>query len=1728
MQTTGIIGLIRNSKLTPFITGGLVVLLIVTPFQYPLKALTSGPSQPEAQGFQQAGTDQWVDPFTGNFTYNIDLLEIGGYPINLSYSSGVNMEQEASLVGLGWKLNVGAIHRNKRGLPDDFKGDPLQKKYNVKPNITVGGTVGLGDIEIAGAELDWFDMYAGYDLKVQHNNYTGASIGASFSVNQTVSSSMASENLSFTGSRGISISTSSNDGMSLQPTISAGTKYGGLDNSNIGLKVGYGLKYNSRAGLQQRSFTSSTDLSYSYEVNDKKEAKLSITDGLSFMGHNKLFNDNTYTPQLTLPYQNESYNFSIKIGGKSFAPEFSVKVQGFYSQQKLKNQHRTVPAYGYYYLGAGQQNERALLDFNREKEAPYHPGRPNLPVTHLTYDIFQVGAQQIGGTYRVYRNGIGYVFDPVVTNTTTNFSGGGEVNIGNLVKGGVDISQVHAQSRSSKWKRDNLAQNKLRFQTPMTDRSTPVRYFKRIGALSHTVDRSYKNHTADHTPLRLPLIGNDNKLLVAAGDNWLTKNGKKHSLINNSTKKLSTPVKQPTSFQPLTVNHIKQLDKKYYTSKLPSEAKGHHIGQVRMVKPNGKRYIFGQPAYNTMMKEVSFSVKNKREKHKGLVNYNAGKENSVDNESGETHYYNAKITPPYAYAYYLTDVLSSDYVDRTGNGPTPDDHGNYVKMDYNKAIEDYQWRTPIPKNKAEYDAGLLSLHDDDKGQYTYGTKDVWYIDTIRSKNKIAIFHTSEREGAYEVKGENGGRGSRAMYRLDSISVYNRYDFKARTGPVTPIKRIHFVYNKKLCPGAPNSNKGKLTLQKIYFTHENTKKGTHHPYSFNYGFNPPYNANAMDCWGVYKPPLSDLKNKFYPYAAQDTLRDRYSAAWCLKQIRLPSGGYIQIDYESDRYKFVQEKRAKQMFRIRGATAKTNIKSTSAFGNKLYDKSGGDSNKTVLWFKLPRVHTSPGAYERINSLVGPAIKDELYFKFKVNVEQPSRERYDYIFGYTQLKNNQSYGYKKLGGEYYGWVEIMTVPRDGRSRGNINPIARAAMQFCRTQTPKFAKNQLEVDDGTLKNNPEKVIENLFQSSFLGSLINFFVGPNGMLKLRNIGRYFKPNQSWIRLNCPRRGKWGGGVRVKKITYGDNWQQMSAGASIRMIRTYDYTLENSSVSSGVATYGPLLGGDVIPYHEPVTYDKKSDQPQWARTLIPKNKYMIEKPFGELAFPTPTIGYSRVKINNKVPDSISSPGKGYTVKKYYTAKDYPVKTKHTPLQLERRKKKPVFSVFNKDIRDYATVSQGYAITLNNMHGKPKGTYQYNAQGDLIGYTKKEYSLGEPVKVLDKNGEIERQIMGEEQDLVADFRQEVTGSMTAIKKANFGIFSTIIVIPIGLMVPTRERVQRRFRSATVTKTTYQYGILESVTHNDLGNKITKENEVFDPVTAKPVLTYHNNAYDDTVYQFQYPAHTIYDNMGPASQNLNATWQINTNSNGKITTTTIGLTAGDKLLNLSGQPSVAWASQENGELYLINKKGEPVNGINTYLILQSGYKNRLTATAGEYTSMQNPVQRGKISLNQNSHLLHATIQTYTQKAQQRCVYIPPYDSSFFSADTLYQRSGDFQDNDTLRYPDTVQNCQCMPLQPVFIWESNFQDLINEQALYDTTFYLNANNKYWKGKRRKGSGYGIVSENPSFSRTDTCLQLFPSSANQYSFLQYMQDSITDSLQFSTKLTPENHSCQESQGSK
>ena len=209
---------IRSSKFSKFLAYYLAIMMflqVTQPIQ--MYALTSGPTQPEFNGFTPIGTSDMVDLASGDFNYNIPVMDVGGYPINLAYNSGVTMDQEASWVGLGWNLNVGQIERQVRGLPDDFNGDPMVYENNMKDNVTVGANFGV--------HVSAFGLMEGTEntprggvsvgLGIKHNNYDGIGFSLTGGLSYQISDNMEV---------GMQMESSVTDGVSVSTDISFNTK----------------------------------------------------------------------------------------------------------------------------------------------------------------------------------------------------------------------------------------------------------------------------------------------------------------------------------------------------------------------------------------------------------------------------------------------------------------------------------------------------------------------------------------------------------------------------------------------------------------------------------------------------------------------------------------------------------------------------------------------------------------------------------------------------------------------------------------------------------------------------------------------------------------------------------------------------------------------------------------------------------------------------------------------------------------------------------------------------------------------------------------------------------------------------------------------------------------------------------------------------------------------------------------------------------------------------------------------------------------------------------------------------------------------------------------------------------------------------------------------------------------------------------------------------------------
>jgi hypothetical protein len=1614
-----------------------LALLLFFEVSYPtqMMALTGGPSQPEVQSFEPIGTSDMVDLFSGDFNYNLPLLDVEGYPVNISYHSGVNTDQEASWVGLGWNINPGVVNRNMRGLPDDFSGDVVTKEFNMKPNTTWGVALNVG-IELFGSENIGVNLGGSYGFNF--NNYNGPSVIKSFNVN-------ISAGLGGGGSlnAGLGLTSSSDEGLTVQPSIGFSQKIKSGGNTETSLGINIGTSFNSRGGLSQLTIGASANVSYTgsdkrsvavkdANGNDMKDANgntmmktETYSKGSASLGSQSAsgtfdFGQQTYSPKIDMNMKNFSMSGSFTLGGELWGVHGKVGLSGFYSSQELAQTTVNSPAFGYLYAENGEFNDNALMDYNREKDGTFTENTPALPLTNLTFDTYGVSGQGIGGSYRPFRGDIGYVFDAAAFTTNNSDALTAEVGFGGYVHVGTNVTVIDVLSESGKWKSDNTAINSLIYTSKGNGNDFENYYFKEANEKTVDSDPTFYNRVGKDKPVRFDVtLGKFNH---SVNNGFVDQYG-------NSIP-FSGPIKRLNRDR--KTQNISFLKKKEYNNfavdddyipQLSTGAKDHHIAEVTTLGTDGARYVYGLAAYNNTQKEITFSVGSTNiSSHtnsgswgtdpavKGTVPYSPS-DNSSGNTQGIDNYFSSTTTPPYAHSYLLTSMLSADYIDADGiRGPSDGDFGNYTKFKYAKKTG-FRWRTPVAQsaNVATFSEGLKSDFQDDKANVIYGEKDLYYLDSIITKNYIAVFHKSKRLDGLGVTGVDGGISlTDTIMKLDSISLYSKRDLSI------PLKRVHFEYTYGLCKNVPNNavaGQGKLTLKKVFFTYQNSNRARLSPYTFDYhesnpAENPSYNVKAYDRWGNYKPNNAttigvesgtdadnfvlspNMPPSDYPYVDQDkTVEDIYSSVWNLKEINLPSGGTIKMTYETDEYAYVQDKPAGQMFKIINYTNDTTLLTVSNI-DQSNTRVPFDVGSGYFIFKAHKNLTNKTDYIKGIS--------NLYFRFLVEIRglpKTTRSYLEYVSGYGQFK---SIKFLKRGTDWYGVLQLNDVNlKDDNTGANVNPVVHAGINFGKIHLPKVVWDATGGSfSGTLSG---AIVSAMINSSFIKNVRDAVTGPSQTLFTNyDVAHKFIGGKSWMRLNNPDGHKLGGGSRIAKIEMIDNWTQMVGGPTngydANYGQEYNYNLDDGT-SSGVASYEPQLGGDENPYREPIFVSTR-------KLLVPDDQSYVETPFGESYYPSASVGYGQVTVKNLQRTKVKRHATGKVVHEFYTAKDFPVITTRTPLKFRRGKDSPgsLRSLLKINVRDYLAATQGFAIELNDMHGKPKTQkvfqedqsvpitsieYKYKCDPYLIN----SFKLRNDCKVVDKNGTISTKDIGMFFDLVADFRESKTETKSTTVALNVDVIPVLgYPVPIPGIWPGFAKDKKRFRSATTTKVVQRFGILDETIAKDLGSVVSTKNIAYDAVTGDCLLNQTTTNYNDNIYTFKYPAWWHYDQMGPAYENLGVE-QTGVNIVGSGASTNISATylfkEGDEVIFKSSTNNYyGWVfNVGSSSVTFIRKDGSFIPaGTYDIKIVRSGKRNNLTTDMATITTLNDPLL--SLASNAYQNILQASAVEFSNKRLTHC--------------------------------------------------------------------------------------------------------------------------------------------------
>ena len=327
----------------------------------PKRVRIGGPSQPEMSSFKSVGTSNMVNLFTGDFSYNIPLLDVGGYPVNIYYDGGVTPEQEASWVGLGWNVNPGNINRNVRGVPDDFNGtDTLKQLQRIKPNKTWGLNIG-GDVELLGIKAP-----VNASLGVAFNNYLGPSLDLSLegNVGYKIAGAAGSEKSSAAAGLKLGIDINSRSGTSFSGTLSL-TANAKMKENSAGFGVGLSTGYNSRSGIKALQISEQTQ--FNLNLAKSSVANHSINTYLSQASKYSTsitFVKPSYIPSIRMPLTNTSWSgrFQLGLGGYGVATDVEAEVYGSKSEVAPADTLQKKPMVGYLYYQNAVNNPNYVMD----------------------------------------------------------------------------------------------------------------------------------------------------------------------------------------------------------------------------------------------------------------------------------------------------------------------------------------------------------------------------------------------------------------------------------------------------------------------------------------------------------------------------------------------------------------------------------------------------------------------------------------------------------------------------------------------------------------------------------------------------------------------------------------------------------------------------------------------------------------------------------------------------------------------------------------------------------------------------------------------------------------------------------------------------------------------------------------------------------------------------------------------------------------------------------------------------------------------------------------------------------------------------------------------------------------------------------------------------------------------------------------------------------------------
>jgi hypothetical protein len=1461
------------------------MLTMITDVIYPTAAwaLTSGPSQPEFSSFEPVVTTNMVNEFSGDLTYNLPVLQIpgpngGGYALSLSYHSGASPEEDASWVGYGWTLNPGALNRQLQGYPDDWADKEVTSYNKGIPAKTVSVS---GFIQPEGFS---YDLPFNADGTIRYNNYTGFgyTVGAALVLGQGV----VSLGFHVTDGEG-SFSLAVNPAALLKDSKKEQKKK----------EEQYKAEYESLTcdNAQEKAADQAAYIQWRKKDMNKGSAGGTavgaLNSSISAYGTRAMA-----SPSFPLSSNKMSGNAAtLSIGFVPTLLPLQVGVSGNVTGKLVTQTSEPVVtrrAFGYLNMQAGRVSDENALDYHVENATTYNKRDKFLPLPINDADLFVASGEGISGSMRFYNNVPGQYRPPYEESETWMEQIGGEINLGLNTGGSVDAGIGHQTLTVEEWQSPSFTQDQERsFLRMSNDKGGWATYGNSDAPQAAGIDLSgvwgFQSSSASGS-LGTTEMNDGQRSGMSSYVGYHT----------NAQMELAAGGVHYMSYEKRPLEKIVHGSQALQRSDLPQD----QIGEVAVLNASGQRYVYGLPVYAAGEQNISYAPIEDPD-YNPVTTHNHWA-TSIDPESSSPAKNGQSVSDQYASSFLLTSIVDADFIDRSNNGPTPDDFGGYTRFVYHNtygrasgqsSANWYHWR--MPYNGYSVNRGSLSECHDDRLSFTDGRKEIYLLDSVVTKSHVAVFklNTDPRQDGLAASvsagtASNARDENKKLNYLDRIELYSRQELLDDPN-AKPIKTVRFEYDYSSWTNSPNTvggNQGKLTLTRVWFEYNGTVPATIAPYEFSYTYphpsggypvsyvsdmdanlfeDPEYDQYCSDAWGAYRCMGSYRCDSMQTWNDQSPERFNGTdthfdpAAYQLKVIRMPSGGEIHVQYEQDDYAHVQSDRAHVMAHVTGP---------SGIGYPgFYEVSLRDLSPDVN--DDPQTNIDPiTAVQLIRSLyVGQSKK--LYFKFLYELRnasgspdlQNSSRNKEYITGYSTIENAMDVAVSAL--DPQGHIRIRLGGSDGHSLPPevCNDLYNAEKRGKDLGSGCDCGNTFL--DGSVSNTggsaPKDVI-----LSFLDFVSSIAVDNCIDLSYEH---------SFMRIPVPDH-KLGGGLRVKKLlTYdpqGDADGYPSVFGQEYIYRALDES--GREISSGVATNEPQG------LHEENVLVRPLDrfhQSWFSQVVAGRDKKQSEGPIGASAYPSASVGYSQIIVKN-IYSGKTKPV--FTVKNFHTAKDYPVQVEMTDMDDRTDTPVRIITGIVNIIKDHATVSQGYAIKLNEMHGQPKREATYHGDHtSLLEHDDEVYAVlsssteyeyfqpGESLPIMtDQYGSIGQAPLGKETDVTVETRTVRDEMDDASIEVDFGVSVALIAIfpSFSFMVSTNTVNSRIDEHATTKIITHPAVVKRTKVLKDGIYHVT-QNMAFDPRTGEPcIVRTHDGFYpNDPVQQPDlsatdvgtYTAHTV---------------------------------------------------------------------------------------------------------------------------------------------------------------------------------------------------------------------------------------------------------------------------------